>query len=386
MQEIRIGLVGSGWMGRAHATAFRNAVLAFGPEPAIPVMEMVCDVAAERASEAVDALGFKRRADHWREVVSDPRVDVVDIATPNSSHVEIARAAIANRKHIYCEKPLALSAREAKEITQAAEQAGIVTSVGFNYLRNPIQALAKKLIATDQLGTITGFRATFDQDVMTDPNVPFTWRMDRAVAGSGALGDMGSHAISLAHMLVGPILKVCGMSKTFIRERPVAKDGSGYKAQPGSGKRAVENEDIAQFLCQFENGAMAHFATSRVGTGRKLGLTYEVQGQKGAICFNQERMNELDFFRQDEPMEIRGYKTIYTGPDQPGYAAFHPIPGVALSYNDQKTLEVRELIESIMLKKKVLADFRFGYQVDRVIEAVLKSIGRRGWVFLNEIE
>jgi len=150
--------------------------------------------------------------------------------------------------------------------------------------------------------------------------------------------------------------------------------------------RKVENEDIAQFLCEFENGAVGHVSTNRLGTGRKLGLTYEIQGQRGAICFNQERMDELGFFSMDDSQETRGYRTIYTGPDQPGYAVFHPIPGVALSYNDQRTLEAREVIEAIVDKKPVLTDFRFGYHVGRVIEAVARSIQRRTWVELNEVE
>ena len=386
MRELKVGLVGTGWMAKAHAAAFQNSVLAFGPEPALPVLDMVAGSSPAAAEAAKDFLGFRRTARSWREVVVDPTIDIVDITTPNSTHAEIALAAINAGKHVYCEKPLSLSAQDSRQLADAAEKAGAVTVVGFNYLRNPIQDLAKKLVSTGELGAVTSFRGTFDQDVMTDPDVPFTWRLDKAAAGTGALGDMGSHVISLALMLIGPVRKVSGMAKTFVEERPLATGGSGYTARAGEGRRRVENEDFAQFLCEFENGAVGHFTTSRMGTGRQLGLTYEIQGQRGAITFNQERMNELDLFRQNEPLETRGYKTIYTGPDQPAYKAFHPIPGVALSYNDQKTLEARELILAIAEKRPVIADFRFGYEVDRVLEAVVRSIERRGWVFLDEVE
>jgi len=377
MRQIRIGLVGGGWMGHAHASAFQNALLAFGPEPAVPVFEAVCTLSSDPSQDVKDTFGFRRSTARWQDLVIDPDIDLVDIATPNSSHAGIALAAIANGKHVYCETPLARSVADSRSMAEAAEQANVVNLASYNYLRNPIQSLAKKLATPDRLGEIMSFRATFDQDVVLDPSFPFTWRMDRSVAGTGALGDMGSHAISLALMLVGPIHQVSGMVKTFVTERPTAD---------GAATRRVENEDIAQFICEFKNGALGHFSASRLGTGRKLGLTYEIQGRNGAICFNQERMNELDFFRQDEPQEIRGYKTIYTGPEQPGYAAFHPIPGVALGFNDQKTLEVRELVKAIAESGPVLTDFRFGYEVDRVIEAVMQSVRSRGWVPLSEIE
>jgi predicted dehydrogenase len=385
MKEIKVGLVGVGWMGAAHASAFQNSILAFGPDPAVPILEAVCGISPEESREAARTLGFKRWASRWQDIVGDPAIDVVDIATPNSSHAEIAMAAIANGKHVYCEKPLSLSAGESRRLAEAARDAGVVTLVGYNYLKNPIQSLARKLIDDADFRGVTSFRATFDQDLLVDRDFPFTWRMERAIAGSGALGDMGSHAISLALMLVGPIKRVSGMAKTFVGERPNST-GSGYAVQASSGLRRVENEDIAQFLCEFENGAVGHFSTSRIGTGRKLGLTYEVQGRKAAICFNQERMNELDYFQQNEPAELRGYKTIYTGPEQPGYRAFHPIVGVALSYNDQKTLEVRDLITAVAEGTPIFSDFDFGYQVDRVVEATLRSVERRGWVNVEEVE
>ena len=387
VSEMRIGLIGAGWMGKAHAVAYRNVPMVFGPEPAVPVLEMVADVNPAWAEAAAQNLGFARWSADWREVVADPRVDVVDITAPNDVHRDIALAALAAGKPVYCEKPLANSAAETREMAAAAAAAGVPTLVGFNYLKNPAHPFARELIRAGELGAITLFRGTFDQDLQSDPDFPFTWRHERAVAGSGALGDMGSHTLAFAQYLVGDIVEVCGMSETFIRERPLAASGTGQSARAGSGaaRRAVENDDVAQFLLRFENGAIGTIGTSRVGTGRKMGLTYEIQGIKGALFFTQERMNELNLYRHTERPGERGYKTLFLAPEYPGYAAFHPIPGNALGYNDQKIIEARELICAIAEGRPAEPDFAFGHKITQTIDAVLRSIEDRRWVRVDEV-
>ena len=223
------------------------------------------------------------------------------------------------------------------------------TLVGFNYLKNPAHPYARELIRAGELGDITLFRGTFDQDLQADPDFPFTWRHERAVAGSGTLGDMASHTLAFAQYLVGDTVEVCGMCETFIRERPVAASGTGQtsRARPAAPRRTVENDDVTQFLMRFANGAIGTIGSSRIGTGRKLGLGYEIQGTKGALLFTQERMNELKLYRHTDPSAERGYKTVYIGPDLPNYAAFHPLPGIGLGYNDQKIIEARELIVAV---------------------------------------
>ncbi len=387
MKEIRIGVVGAGWMARAHSTAFRNVPMLFGSEPAVPVLEAIADIDPDRARHAAEALGFARWTVDWSELVADPAVDVVDIVTPNNAHAEIAIAAARAGKHIYCEKPLALTAAEALDMTEAAEAAGVVTLVGFNYLKNPAQALAKDLIEAGEIGEITQFRGTFDQDFMTDPSVPFSWRLDRKVAGSGALGDLASHTLSLAMALVGDVTEVCGMLRTVIKRRAVPSDGSGHtvKAETGAKLREVENDDVCQFLCRFENGALGTIASSRIATGRKLWIGYEIQGTKGALFFTQERMNELQFYRFGEPSAERGYKTVLTGPDHKWYGAFHPIAGIGLGYNDQKIIEARDLLVAVATGQRAEPDFRFGYKVDRIVDAVEKSATEKRWVSVDEI-
>ena len=385
MREIRIGVVGAGWMGTAHSTAFKNAVMVFGTEPAMPVLEMVADVRADVAEAQAAKLGFRRWTADWHELVADPAIDVVDVTATNDAHPEIAIAAAKAGKHVYCEKPLANSASEAKAMLDAVEAAGVTTLVGFNYLKNPVVAHARELVR--ELGPITLFRGTFDLDLMADPSIPFSWRHDRKLAGTGALGDTASHVLAFALSLVGDIDEVVGQMGTFIHERPLASSGSGQsaRAKGDEPRREVENEDVCQFLLRFASGTLGVIESSRVATGRKLWLTFELQGTKGSLCFTQERMNELQLYRADDPEAERGYKLVQVNPGQPRFGAFHPIPGVALGYNDQKIIEARELIEAIATGRPAWPDFRFGWQVARVIDAVERSVAERRWVRVDEI-
>jgi predicted dehydrogenase len=387
MKEVRVAIIGAGWMGRAHATAFRSVPMVFGQESAVPVVEAVADVDEASARSLANAFGFKRWTTNWKELLSDPNVDVVDITTPNDLHPEIAIAAAKAGKHIYCEKPLANSFAEARRMTEAAEAAGVVTLVGFNYLKNPAQGFARELVDAGEIGTINLFRGTFDQDFMSDPGVPFSWRQDKSIAGSGALGDMASHTLSFSQYLVGDIEEVCGMTGTFIKERAVAVSGSGHgaKASAGASRRRVENDDMCQFLVRYRSGAMGCVEASRIGTGRKLWLTYEIQGSKGALYYTQERMNELQLYRHTDRSAERGYKTIFIGPDHPNYAAFFPIAGIGLGYNDQKIVEGHDLVTAIASGQKAFPDFRFGLEINRVVDAVLRSVAERRWVRLDEI-
>jgi predicted dehydrogenase len=244
------------------------------------------------------------------------------------------------------------------------------------------------MIDSGELGEITLFRGTFDQDFLADPEIPFSWRMDRAQAGSGALGDLGSHTIAFAQFLVGDIVEVCGLNSTRIAERLVPGGGSGYAAKAGSDakKRAVENEDIIEFLVRFENGAIGTIGTSRIGMGRKLGLGYEIQGTKGSLFYNQERMNEIRLYRHSDPDREKGYKTIYIGPEHPGYKAFFGLAGIGLGYNDQKIIEAHDLISAVALGQPVQPDVRFAYRVNKVIDAADLSCQEHRWVQISEFD
>lgn len=388
MKDIHIGLIGTGGMGKAHATAFKNVPLVFGNEPGRPILEIVADVDASALEKWAGEFGFARWTTNWREIIEDPRVDVVDITTPNHLHAEMAIAAAQAGKHIYCEKPLATTSADAARIVKEVERSGVITIVGFNYLKNPAQAFAKQLIESGELGDITLFRGTFDQDFLANPDVPFSWRLDRALAGTGTLGDLGSHTIAFAHFLVGEIIEVCGVNTTIIKERVVPASGSGYAAtaQSGAEKRTVENEDIMEFLVRFGNGAIGTIGTSRIGMGRKLGLTYEIQGTKGSLFYTQERMNEIQFYRHTDPDREKGYKTVYIGPEHPGYKAFFGLAGIGLGYNDQKIIEAHDLITAVALDQPAQPDVRFAYGVNKVIDAVEMSCQEHRWVPVSEFD
>ncbi|PWG64955.1 Gfo/Idh/MocA family protein [Spiribacter halobius] len=371
MRTLNIGLVGSGFMGKAHTIAYRALPGVF-PRPVRLQLELLADQGEARAREAAERLGFARWTGDWRALVSDPAVDVVDICAPNHLHREMALAAIAAGKAVYCEKPLALSAADAAEMVDAAERAGVTTLVGFNYACNPAAALVREIVAGGEIGEPLHFRGAHNEDYLADPQTPFNWRCERALAGSGALGDIGAHILHAALGVMGPVAELCADLRTVIPERPVAGD-------PGR-RRAVENEDQASALLRFASGATGSIETSRVAAGRKLGLAYEITGSRGCVRFDQERMSEIQLYLADGPPSRRGFRTVLLGPEHPDYAAFSPAPGHGLGFNDMKIVEARDLVDAVLDGAPVANDFRGAWAVNRLIEAMERSHAARGWV------
>ncbi|MCE9681153.1 Gfo/Idh/MocA family protein [Halomonas alkalisoli] len=372
MQTLKIGLIGTGYMGKAHAIALRAAPVVFSL-PAQPVCELLAEVNDELAARKARELGFARSTGDWRVLVDDPDIDVVDICAPNFLHKEMALAAIAAGKHVYTEKPLALSVVDAREMVDAAEKAGVKTLVGFNYIRNPASQLAREIVASGEIGELIHFRGRHNEDYMTDPSKPLDWHAQRATAGAGALGDVGSHILNMAEYLTGQrVSEVFGQLQTVIPLRPLP-DGSG-------GMGEVENDDQAQALLRFDSGLIGNIETSRVATGRKMGLAYTLTGTKGAILFDQERMSELQLYKHEGSEGRRGFSTLLIGPKHPDYAAFSPAPGHGLGYNDQKIIEVRDLVEGIVGGKPLYPDFREAWRVNRMIEAIEVSHIEGCWV------
>ena len=373
MAEVGIGLVGSGFMGRCHALAFRAAPGLFDL-PLVPRLEFLADIDQAAAQTAARALGFARATGDWRTLIDDPRVQLVDITTPTFLHEAMVRAAVAAGKDIYCEKPLAPSAATAKALVDAAEAAGVKTMVGFNYLKNPITALAREIIAGGEIGEVLAFRGIHAEDYMADPAAPFTWRLDPA-NGPGAIGDLGSHITAMARFLLGDITEVCGQTDTVIAERP---SGAGAS-------RAVEVDDQAQVLLRFASGASGTLEASWVASGRKMQLAYEIVGSRGSLAFTQERLNELKVWTGGQAKGRDGFKTVTAGPDHPGYGAFCPAPGHQLGFNDLKTIEVRDLIAGLGGGAAPWPDFREAWQVQRVIDAAVRSAAERRWVRVAEV-
>ena len=374
MKEIRIGLVGAGWMGKDHATSIANAQMLFGPQMGKAVFEMVADVNEANAKQACEKLGYKRYTTDWMELVKDPNVDLVDICTPNSLHYVVAKAALENNKHIFCEKPLSISAAESAELAQMAAERNVINYVGYNKLLNPATAYIRDLIQSGKLGQIVRFTGTYDQDMLLDPQLPITWRHINKFAGSGALGDLGSHMFSVSQALMGDIAAVNAIKSTVIKERP--------KAAGSTEMATVENEDVIQILVQYQNGAIGTIGSSRIATGRKNYLAFEIQGTLGTVHYNLERLMEVNvYFKSDDPAD-RGFRTVLLNPSHAGYSAFFGAGGIAIGYNDTKVLEFHELFEAVLEGQSYTSTFDFGARVDRTIGACIESAKSGSWVKL----
>lgn len=382
-RTLNIGLIGSGFMGQAHADAFARAALLYRDLPAVPHLYMLADASPELAASAAARFGFKKSTGDWRELVNDPAVDVVDITSPNHLHHEMALAAIAAGKHVYCEKPLSVTLAEAEEMTAAARAAGVKTMVAFNNIKTPAAMLARQMVERGDIGTPTRFRGWFDQGFFNDPDLPFSWRCTRAQAGSGALGDLGSHVISVAQYLMGEIDETIAQTQTFFPTRPVPQGGSGYGAQAGDDapRAVVENEDQIQALIRFRSGAGGTIEASRISAGKVFGIWWEVSGTEGTIVMDGERFNELKISRFADPKPDRGFKTIYAGSQVQQFGAFFgfDFAGGGLGYFDVKVIEVRDLIEGIVKGRDCFPNFQFGLENERVIDAMERSVVARSW-------
>lgn len=369
-RRLGIGLIGSGFMGKAHVFGYSTAERVFD----LPFeLELAClaDINEEAASAAAGALGFARSTADWRALVADPGIDVVNITAPNALHKEMALAAIAAGKHVYCEKPLAPLAADGREMAEAAEAKGVKTQVGFNYLCNPMLRLAREMIAAGELGEIRGYRGLHAEDYMADAKSPFTFRHDPA--GGGALADIGSHALATAEFLMGPsagpITRVMGDSVIAIAERP---DGEG-------GTRRIEVDDIGRAFLRFANGATGSIEGNWIATGRKMQHDFEVFGTKGALAFSQERFNELHFYAVDDPAGLRGFRRIEAGPDHPPYGRFCVAPGHQLGFNDLKAIEVAFYLEAIAGLRPEPFNFRAGVRIQTLVEAIQDSSRSSSW-------
>jgi predicted dehydrogenase len=275
---LHVGLIGSGFMGQAHADAYRRAGILYRNLPRTPALYAIADQNETLAENARRKLGFQKAYGDWRRLVEDPEVHVVDITTPNHLHVEVALAAIEAGKHVYCEKPMAVKVEDAQRMAAAAQKAGVYTMVAFNNLKTPAALVARQIIDRGEIGQPVRFRGRFDQGFFNDPALPWSWRGSRELAGTGALGDLGAHAVSVAQFLMGDITEVSAQSQTIFKERPVPEFDAGYgsKVSEDAKKRAVENEDQVQSLVKFASGAAGVIEPSRICAGRVIGVFWEV--------------------------------------------------------------------------------------------------------------
>jgi predicted dehydrogenase len=379
--ELGIGMVGYAFMGRAHSQAWRT-VGRFFDLPFTPRMAAICGRDRSRVAAAADRLGWAATETDWKRLVSRDDVDLVDVCTPGSSHAEISIAALEAGKHVLCEKPLANTVEEARAMAAAAERAaagGVRAMVGFNFRRVPAVALARELVAAGRLGALRHVRAAYLGSHLLDPELPLVWRLQAAEAGSGALGDLGAHAIDLAQYLAGDrIAGVSALTETFVRERPLA-DGSGGQLGP------VTVDDAALFIARFAGGALGGFEATRFATGHTEGLRVELNGELGSIVWELGALNQLRLFDATDDPATQGFRTIQVTRSGHPYAGAWWPDGHTIGYEHTFTHEVRDLLHAIADGRDPVPSFADGLQVQEVLDAVQRSAASgAGWTRVGQ--
>ena len=371
-RPIRIGLVGSGYMGKAHSVAYKSVRTVFPDVPA-PVCECISTSSDSSAARAAAALGWNRSTGDWRALVADPDIDAIVIASPMETHKDIALAALAHGKAVLCEKPLGHSAAESLQMVQAAEASGLVHMVGFNYIRTPASQLARQIIASGEIGDVIHVAAEHVEDFLHDASKPMSRQNRIATAtAAGALAEVGPHMLNAVLALAGPI------------DSLVADMNIVYPQRPGpNGPERVETPDQGNLMVRFANGALGALTFSWVAAGRKMGYTYRITGTRGALYFDQENQNELWLYDAARPAGRQGFQRLLTGPAHPDYLAFNQGPGHGTGYNDQIVIEARDFLQAIASGRAAYPTFRDGYEVDRVVEAAVQSARERCWVSLR---
>jgi predicted dehydrogenase len=370
-----------GWMGFVHSRSYRTIADRFHESGIQPRLVICADEVEARARDAQERLGFETYTTDWRQVVMHPDVQVVNVASPNHTHLELVRLAAQYRKHIFCEKPVGTNSRETAEITRLAREAGVLTWVGYNYRWAPVVQYARQLIASGKLGYLTHYRGRFLVDYGSNPDGVLSWRFQRELAGDGVLGDLMSHVVDMAHMLAGPIERVIGNQKTFITSRPVATPGQGthFTTNADAPRAPVTNEDYVGALAQFVCGAQGTLEVCRIAKGARCEMAFELNGTKGAMKWNYERMNELSVFVPDGSNEHDGPVLIQAGPAHPLYSSFYPGPANSMSYDDLKAIEAYQFLKSVAEGKQGQPGFAEALHVATFQDAIERSWASQRW-------
>jgi predicted dehydrogenase len=373
-EEIRVGIVGTQFMGRAHTKAYQD-VLSFLDLPAKPVLRAACDINPSDLDAFAKRFGWQTTETSWEKMVARDDIDLVDICAPNVIHMPIAVAAAEAGKHVLCEKPIAMTADQARRMLDAVCRADVRHMIAFNYRRVPALAFARQLIEQGKIGRVFHFNAVYYQDWLVDPKFPFVWRHDVKKGGSGAHGDMNAHTVDLARFLVGEIAAVCAADEIFVKERP---------QQNGKGTGAVTADDAMYFLARFRDGALGSFMATRFATGRKNFLRVEIFGSEGSLLFNLERLNELEFYSRSDTGVEQGFRNILvTESDHPFVKNWWP-PGHIIGWEHTFIHEISDLLLAIADKKPVYPDFYDGLRCQQVLDAACQSANEKRWVEVSE--
>ena len=375
MAPLRIAMIGHGFMGAAHSQGWRVAPRFFDL-PSHPEMAVVVGRDAEKTASDAARWGWQESSSDWRSIVERDDIDVVDIVTPGDSHADIAIAALAAGKHVLCEKPLANTVAEAEAMADAARTApnGALAMTGFTYRRVPAAALARDMVAAGRIGRVLQVRAAYLQDWLVDPEVPLTWRMQKEIAGSGSLGDIGAHAIDLSQFVTGlSLTSVSGTVETLVKQRPIQETSVGLGGKGGSELGDVTVDDVAHIIGRYDSGVLGTFEATRFATGRKNALRLEVSGTDGALSFDLEDLNSLNFYDNTAPDAERGFtKILVTEPVHPYIPAWWPA-GHMLGYEHGFSHQVKDFVESIAAGTQPTPSFDDGLQIQRVLAAVEAS-------------
>jgi predicted dehydrogenase len=369
MQEIRVGIVGAAFMGRAHSNAYLDVGSYFQLDAPVR-MQAVCDTDADAADRLSRQYGWLSVETSWEKLVKRDDIDMIDICTSNKTHMPIAVEAARAGKHVICEKPLCMNADEAKQMLNAAREADVRHMTAFNYRRVPAILLAKQLIDDGKIGQIFHFNAVYYQDWLVDPNFPFTWRHDVKEGGSGAHGDMNAHTVDLARFLVGEFHSIAAAQETFVKERN----------KPGGTKGKVTVDDALYFMARFKNGALGNFMATRFATGRKNFLRLEIFGSNGSLVFNLERLNELQYFSRMDASLSQGFRTIMvTEGNHPFLNKWWP-PGHIIGWEHTFIHEIGDFLQAVVGHKEVKADFYDGLRCQQVLDAAVTSAVEQKWI------
>lgn len=381
-KPLNIGLIGYQFMGKAHSNAYRQ-VGHFFDLPVEVHMHTICGRSEGPLKAAAKNFGWHHTETDWRKVIENPNIDVIDISTPGNLHAEIAIAAAEAGKAVFCEKPIGNTLDEARRMLEAVEKHTVPHAVFHNYRKAPAVALAKKMIQEGKLGTIYHFRGTYLQDWIADPAFPLVWRLQKEIAGSGTHGDINAHIIDLARHLVGEIAEVSGCLHTFVKKRPLAgaiNDKLGAEATSEMGDVTVD--DAAMFLAKFKNGALGTFEASRFAVGRKNYNRFEINGSKGSVVFNLERMNELEYYDNSTPEETHGFTLIQATEGSHPYAGHYWPVGHIIGYEHTFINLVADAVTNLHHGKRIEPDFVDGFENQKVLDAVERSSDSRAWVSL----
>jgi predicted dehydrogenase len=368
--DIGVGLIGTGFMGKSHALAWHGVRPVFGDVPEIR-LESLCEISQALADERAAEFGFRRATDNWRTLIDDPAIDVISITAPNAFHAQMAIAALAAGKHVWCEKPMAPSFAEAEAMNDAARASGRTAILGYNYIQNPMIGHIRKLLDEDAIGRVNHLRFEMDEDFMADPDAPFHWRNEKT-SGYGVIDDFAVHPLSIIRYLFGAVSHVMVEMIKPYADRPV---GHGE-----DGRRPVQTHDVASALIRLADGVSGSLNVSRTAWGRKSRIAIQIFGAHGSILFDQERMNELQLFTADGRDSEQGFRTILSAPVHPPYGRFVPAPGHQLGFNDLKIIECRQLLGRIAGEDTPVISFTEGLEIERTVHAMARSFETGEWV------